>query len=212
EPRIEVERQDAGLDRDHDAHQRRDLEAFRGNDALFGQEEHDALTQTSQLGVGVDGEERERLQRLAPQGLGNRRAREYAFLPPAAQGFEHGSTPRVSAHVAGRALGVAVVQVVDDARLARKQSVGLRFGQGLDITELARDRRALAPGLVERLADLVEAILRFREELAEPAEFGLDGSEYAPYLARTLFDRQCPEPHLQTIEHRPERGRTGDVD
>ena len=61
EPRIEVERQDAGLDRDHDAHQRRDLEAFRGNDALFGQEEHDALTQTSQLGVGVDGEERERL-------------------------------------------------------------------------------------------------------------------------------------------------------
>src|SRR6266704_3632390 len=79
-----------------------------------------------------------------------------------------------SAHVAGGALGFPVVQVVDDARLARKQPVGLRFGQGLDIAELARDRRALASGLVERLADRVEPILRFREELAEPSEFGLD--------------------------------------
>src|SRR6266567_886273 len=104
-----------------------------------------------------------------------------------------------SAHVAGGALGFPVVQVVDDARLARKQSVGLRFGQGLDIAELPRDRRALASGLVERLADRVEAILRFREKLAEPSEFGLDCSEHAPYLARTLFDRQCPEPHLQAI-------------
>src|SRR2546430_1577214 len=107
--------------------------------------------------------------------------------------------------VAGRRLRFRVVQVVNDARLARKQSVGLRFGQGFDIAELARDRRALASGLVERLPDRVEPILRLREELAEPAEFGLDRSEHAPYLARTLLDRQRPESHLQTIEHRRER-------
>jgi hypothetical protein len=99
--RVQIEDQYTRLDGYRDAHQRRYLEVSRSDDALLGQEQHDALAQAGQLRVGVDGEEGERLQRLAPQRVRDRRLCEDAPLLPVSDRFEH----RINASNRRRAAG-----------------------------------------------------------------------------------------------------------
>jgi hypothetical protein len=67
-----------------------------------------------------------------------------------------------------------VIELDHRLGIAREQPIGFGLGQRLDVAQLARDRRALAARIVERLTDLVELLLGLRENLAELVEFGLD--------------------------------------
>ncbi len=79
-----VQDQHAGLQRDHDALARRHAVAARADDVLCMQEQHDLFAQAPELIVGIDGEERQRFQRVAPQRIGNRLRFQDALLLPAA--------------------------------------------------------------------------------------------------------------------------------
>ena len=48
------------------------------------------------------------------------------------------------------------------------------------------------------------------EHLPELPELVLDRPEQRPHLARALLDRERPEAHLEAVEHRQQRGRSGD--
>jgi hypothetical protein len=104
-----------------------------------------------------------------------------------------------------------LVQIDDGSAFGRReQPVCLIVGQRFDVAQLAGDRRALAAGFVEGPSDLVEPILRAREDFAETAELGLDGAEHAPHFGRPLLDRERAEAELQAVQHGDQIRRSGE--
>ena len=109
----------------------------------------------------------ERQRRDAPRATARREARRACSTrcaPPFAERVEHRAAERdrcsVSRRRRRRRLAAPLgIDVDDAAAVAGQQPVGLGFGQRFDVAQLARDRRALAAGVVERLADLVEPFL-----------------------------------------------------
>ena len=87
--RVEIEHEHDGLNGDDHAHQRRDLEAGRADDVLFGKKNDDALAQARELRIGVDRQKGKRFERFAPQRFRDGCPREDALAFPFAQGFEH---------------------------------------------------------------------------------------------------------------------------
>ena len=79
-----IEYQHAGLQRDHHALARCHPVAARADDVLGVQEQDDLFAQAREFVVRVDGEERQRFQRIAPQRIGYRLRFEDALLLPAA--------------------------------------------------------------------------------------------------------------------------------
>ncbi len=69
--RIDIQDQRAGLDGDDDTHEWRDFEAAGADDTLVSKKNDHQPANTSKFIVGVDGEERQGLKRLAPQAVGN---------------------------------------------------------------------------------------------------------------------------------------------
>src|SRR5205814_7420706 len=93
-----------------------------------------------------------------------------------------------------------LTRVLDQCGWCRRQlqqyrSLGLR--QHLDAPQFSVQRSPSDAGLFNDLLRVLELLVDFVENAAEFLEFGLDGGEDLPDLARTLLDRQGAEAHPQ---------------
>ena len=179
--------------------------------ALGVQEQHDLVAQPRELVVGVDREERERLERLAPQRIGNRRRR----------------STRCSRQSRDRAPNIG--RVADCARIRRRLEIErrrVRIGIGVDndrasvarrtaasasvsgSASTSRSSRSMARSRTARLAIVLLACSSFflvwRAPRRTCANSVLTAPSSPPHLARPLLDGQRAKSHLQAVEQREE--------
>ena len=70
----------------------------------------------------------------------------------------------------------------------------------------------LPPRLVERVARLLQLLLRAREHVAELPELGAHRAQHAPDLVAALLDRQRAKAELQAVQQREEVARPAQHD
>ena len=81
---VETKHENARLDRDDHAHQRRHLEVPGADDCLVGEEQHDAIAKLDHRCIIVAREKRQHCHRVIPQLVGQRMRGKNALATPAA--------------------------------------------------------------------------------------------------------------------------------